>query len=173
MIGLSSQILNGPHRCFNAAQSWLLGWYRDKHETLDIEQIKDTYYYLNGVSSYEYDINDPSTIMKITNCVDGFEYYIMYYYDSGITSGGKNSSVDISRKSTESLYADSYRLIELSKDGLFKINARKDGKKTKIVYWTDYGEIAKIRIKTSIECKSKEDCDDYNSCTDSKCSDCN
>ena len=51
----------------------------------------------------------------------------MCYYDHGITSGGKKSSAEVSKKSTESLCTDSYRLIELGMDNHFKINARKDG----------------------------------------------
>ena len=53
------------------------------------------FYYLHGVSSYQYDVKDEHSIVKITNCVDGFDYYVMHYYNFEITSGGKESSVDM------------------------------------------------------------------------------
>ena len=96
----------------------------------------------------------------------------MCYYDYGIISGGKESGVEASRNSIESLCADSYRLIELCVCDHFKINARKDGKETRINNWgSHYVKTTAINMCTTSDCSSSADCNDYNSCTIDRCSD--
>ena len=52
MMGFSYEIKNWPRKCFNAEKSWNLGWYKDRHRTIDARTLTTWGGRFIGIPSY-------------------------------------------------------------------------------------------------------------------------
>ena len=193
-MGVSASQVDGPVMCFNAPKSWALGWYMDSVKVIDVEAPFDGYYNVKliGISDYGVYQNvssesfwgtyHPYTIVKLTNTVDSFDYYINFNVKSGITSGSGEAAnaVLVSRQSKLSNYADSYLVATIKniydEEGqYFAKDLRKDGAKVRVYAFDFYEDesppnvLVNIFASSSSVCFKVEDCINIDSCSAVEC----
>ena len=71
--------------CFNAAKSWQLGWYTDRHAEFQPELGHTQVYTMVGVSEYSNSSDSYAVIVKLSSS-SNIGYYIGYNRRSGINS---------------------------------------------------------------------------------------
>lgn len=177
-MGASPTKVDGPHMCFNSAKSWQLGWYDDTNLVLNAEEINDNLYQL--VSIAEYNIitaTDDYVIIKMTKCADRFEYYINFNRKTIMTadsSEGENNLL-VTRMPSSSNYQDSQLIARLEKNEEYVTKALKGGKLIAIQFKSLSLESspasASVKISKYLKCRSDFNCNDYDACTTSKCTD--
>lgn len=83
---------DGPVSCYNGPKSWKLGWYSDRHETIDPSKLSKDGQVINmiGLANYENSISTDKVIVQITNLPFGndemipTDYYIVFNRKVGI-----------------------------------------------------------------------------------------
>ena len=118
VMGASYEEIGGPHKCFNAAKSWQLGWYREAESVIDLKAPKEDgslWFGVVGVSDYNKRETWMSTIIKIINSNDGFDYYLSFNSNSDMNSGTTDgiNEVLITRSRTGHANADSFLIEKL------------------------------------------------------------
>jgi hypothetical protein len=82
-MGYSYFNTNGPKMCFNAAQSWQLGWYSEKAVTLDKRNKNNHVGVLGGIADYSASNN---IVLVKLNTGKSTDYYVNFNRRSGINS---------------------------------------------------------------------------------------
>jgi hypothetical protein len=127
--------------CFNAAQSWQLGWYSDKAVTLDKTNKLSHVGVLGGISDYS-DSNN-IVLVKLNNLNTGKsaydDYYVNFNRQSGINSGTQEGGdqITVVQGGEGTGYAET--------DLVAKLSA---GEEYTIINFDGSGETATITVNT-------------------------
>jgi len=128
MMGFSYSQDDGPKMCFNAAKSWQLGWYSDKHIQVDADGAYSGP--LMGIVNYS--SNSSPVLVKI-NTSSTVDYYVNFNrktgFNSGTVEGGDQVTV-VSAGGEGTGYAESELLAKLSANQEYSTSA--DGKPIKV-----------------------------------------
>jgi hypothetical protein len=120
-MGYSYGKNDAPIMCFNAANSWKLGWYSDKAVTLNKTNKTSFVGVLGGISDYS-DSNNTVLVklnkLNSTSTSRYDDYYVNFNRQSGINSGtlegGDQVTVVQGGEGTEYSYADTDLVAKLS-----------------------------------------------------------
>lgn len=114
VMGHSLVASDGPLVCFNAAKSWQLGWFADKHETIAPLTTAVWYGKLVGVAEYPL-AGDNSVLLKLeTNTT--IDYYVGFNRKIGINNGtmeGQDMVLITEQGGDGESYSQSTKLAEL------------------------------------------------------------
>jgi hypothetical protein len=120
MMGYSYFNTNGPLMCFNAAQSWQLGWYSEKAVTLNKSNKKSHVGVLGGIADY----SDSNNIVLVKlNTGKSTDYYVNFNRRTGINSGtveGGNQ-VTVVKAGEGTGYAESELVAKLNAGNIYTI----------------------------------------------------
>jgi hypothetical protein len=134
----------GPEMCFNAAQSWQLGWYRDKAATLDETKNQASYVgVLGGIADYS-DFNINTVLVKL-NTGSSIDYYVNFNRKSGINSGtveGGNQVTVVTQGGEGTGYAPSELVAKLSAGNTYTISNFDGSGKAATITVNSIGETA-------------------------------
>jgi hypothetical protein len=122
--------------CFNAAQSWQLGWYSEKAVTLD-KTNGDYVGTLGGIADYS---GSNNTVLVKLNTGTSTDYYVNFNRKSGINSGtneGGNQVTVVKGRGEGTGYGASELVAKLSR-----------GKKYTIKNFDGTGETARIKVNS-------------------------
>jgi hypothetical protein len=120
---------NGPLMCFNAAQSWQLGWYADKTVTLNKGKNKRHVGVLGGITDYS---NSNDIVLVKLNTRTSTDYYVNFNRRSGINVGtleGGNQVTVVKARGEGRGYSESELVAKLSAGNTYTIR-NFDGKRT-------------------------------------------
>ena len=126
LTGWMGSTSSETNKCFNAAMSYKLGWYADTNHIVDVKELKkDTAYWygLVGISDYNKQEKWMSTIIKVINTNDGYDYYVSFNSNSDTNSGSLEGvdKVLITRKQTGYTDADSFLVGTLDSSQRFQL----------------------------------------------------
>jgi outer membrane biosynthesis protein TonB len=120
-MGFSYNEDEGPIMCFNGPKNWQLGWYADRHVTLN---SGDSWFgNIYGLSNYTATSNDDAIVIKIAASPD--DIYVSYNRATGINAGtveGINQVLVHTKVAGESSYGESKLVAKLSQGGSASIN---------------------------------------------------
>ena len=120
-MGFSYNEDEGPIMCFNGPKNWQLGWYADRHVTLN---SGDSWFgNIYGLSDYTATSNDDAIVIKIAASPD--DIYVSYNRATGINAGtveGINQVLVHTKVAGESSYGESKLVAKLSQGGSASIN---------------------------------------------------
>jgi hypothetical protein len=141
-MGYSYGKNDAPIMCFNAANSWKLGWYSDKAVTLNKTNKTSFVGVLGGISDYS-DSNN-TVLVKLNNLNSTStsrydDYYVNFNRQSGINSGTLEGGdqVTVVQGGEGTGYAET--------DLVAKLSA---GEEYTIINFDDSGEAATITVNT-------------------------
>lgn len=80
---------SGNRKCYNGPHSWHMGWYSNRHLSIDNDATYPRTVTLTGLASWTPNPG-PTVILRIkddTGIFQGAGYYIMYNHDIGINEG--------------------------------------------------------------------------------------
>lgn len=126
MMGYSYSSSDTPEMCFNAAKSWQLGWYSNKHRQINVDNVAPGTVLYNGQLAYfNEDLQSPSTppmIIKLNTSTVNFDFYMFFNrkvdFNSGVIEGG--NQVMITEMGGEGNgYAESELKAKLSAGGTY------------------------------------------------------
>jgi hypothetical protein len=112
---------NGPLMCFNAAQSWQLGWYADKTVTLNKGKNKRHVGVLGGITDYS---NSNDIVLVKLNTRTSTDYYVNFNRRSGINVGtleGGNQVTVVKARGEGRGYSESELVAKLSAGNTYTI----------------------------------------------------
>ena len=73
-----------PKMCYNAAKSWQLGWYQDKHKTVN-PLVTGWEGYMVGIVDYNIAMNGESVLLQV-DTGSSTDYYVNYNRAAGFNS---------------------------------------------------------------------------------------
>jgi hypothetical protein len=120
-MGYAYSNTNGPIMCFNAAQSWQLGWYREKAITLQKNKKKNHVGVLGGIADYS-DTNN--VVLVKLNTGKSTDYYVNFNRRAGINSGtveGGNQVTVVKARGEGRGYSESELVAKLSAGNTYTI----------------------------------------------------
>ena len=173
VMGHSFNVDDGPFMCFNSAKSWQLGWYEDKHTT--VNPLQQDYWQGNvvGIAKYNQAPAESSVIVKVEG--HNRNYFIGFNHRTGINK--QNQETDAINKITVHSVGTSSKKSELEAKlgvgGTFEIPNFGGGGKSALVQVHNINMIAhppvasiSVHVK---KCTSDYDCNDNTLCTIDTC----
>ena len=175
LMGSSPAKLDGPRICFNGAKSWQLNWYQEKHLTLHAEDIADESHNLASITDYDMSPENEYLIIKVTGTAVKFDFFVTFNRRKGITiDNTEGDNMIMITKVPASSYGDSHLVARLGVGGEFVAKVLIDGNYIAINYESLQVEKSPIsataRFSRYFKCRSDLDCDDFDPCSTSTCS---
>ena len=125
MMGYSYSQDDGPKMCFNAAKSWQLRWYEDKHITVN-PLVSGWEGDMVGIVDYSIISNDERVLLQIDVPGNTTDYYVNYNrkpltgFNSGTVEGG-NQLLVTSQGGSGTSYSESSLLSKMNAGGSYTI----------------------------------------------------
>lgn len=165
-MGFSFVSEDTPLKCFNAYNSWKLGWFRDKSKTV---KAGENYHGLLS-STVDYNLSAALVVLVRFNTATNTDYYINYNKKTGHnidTGEGQNQVLVVTADGDGTDYTSTNLVAKLSQGQSFIMNnITSEG--GKMILWVDsVGQDAKLRIEHTV-CNSDIECV-YRICSDGKC----
>ena len=119
-MGYSYREDNSPKMCFNAAKSWQIGWYKNRHEI--VNRLNPSY--IGELTSIVDDLgsNGPPMIIKLENQSGGKDYYINFNLKASFNAGTKKGGDQVLVIEAGSGYAESELKAKLNENEEYEID---------------------------------------------------
>ena len=166
---------DGPRMCFNPAKNWQLGWYDDRHAT--VNPLNDEFWQgqLIGYTDYM-DPSAPSNASVVVKVEGhGVEYFIGFNVKTGINIGNQESDAinRITVHSVDTPGGESSLVAKLGAGESFEIANFAGGLYDALIHVENINmgaspPTAQVSVNLMI-CTSDSDCDDEDMCTTNTC----
>jgi len=172
LMGYSYPSDDAPVMCFNNAKHWQLGWFQDKHVT--VNPLQQSFWEGSLVGYVDYGNADTSSvILRVVG--HNKEYFVGFNRISGINGGnaeaGGGNKITIQSRGSENGQSDLEAKLGVG-DNFDIANFGSESTDVRIeVEWIDFDSNpprARVSVK-KLSCTSDSDCNDDSSCTTDTC----
>jgi len=161
--------------CYNTAKNWQLGWYEDKHTT--VNPLNDGFWQGQLIGYVDYMNSSAPNSAAVVVTVEGrnLEYFIGFNVKTGIN--GQNQEIEafnkVSVHSVGTPGGDSSLVANLGAGNTFEITNFGGGLQSVIIQVENINmnsnpPVAQVSVNY-VQCTSDYDCDDGDMCTTSTC----
>ena len=122
-MGYSYYEDEGPEMCFNGAKNWQLGWYSDRHVSLNNGSSWSGRVY--GISDYQSSSNGDAVVIKIGTSPNS---YVSFNRQAGISAGsleGANQVLVHEKRGSPSGYGKSFLLAKIDEGASTTVRGNK------------------------------------------------
>lgn len=175
MMGYSFLGAGKPQMCFNTAKNWELGWFQDRHAT--VNPLDENFWEGNliGFSDYKNDVipDDASVIIKIEG--HGKDYFVGFNRKDGINKQNQEAGAEnkVTVHSVGTSNNESELEAKLNIGGSFEIPFFGNSEHSVVIQvenidMTSNPAVARVSVNY-MKCTSNADCDLGTSCTTNTC----
>jgi hypothetical protein len=144
-MGYSYKDDDSPLMCFNAYQSWQLGWYRNKTKLLQSRES-----FTGALSAIvDFDKKKSDTVLIRINTSKSMDYYINYNKKTSFNAGtleGSNQVLVVTAIGNGSIYSETNLVAKLNSGGSFTFETDTGSNMTLMVNSIDVNGTANIHI---------------------------
>ena len=175
MMGHSFLSYESPYMCFNTAKNWQLGWYEDKHTT--INPVNDGFWQGQLIGYVDYMNSSVPSSAAVVVKVEGhnFDYFIGFNVKTGINRQNQESAAanKVTVHSVGAPGAESSLVAKLGAGNTFEITNFGGGLQNAIIQVQNIDMnsnplVAQVSV-SYVLCTSDYDCDDGDMCTTNTC----